>query len=44
VGDVAPEVRGMVAAITPVPGGVGPVTSMMLASQTLDVAERMAKG
>jgi methylenetetrahydrofolate dehydrogenase (NADP+)/methenyltetrahydrofolate cyclohydrolase len=43
VGDVAPEVRGVVAAITPVPGGVGRVTSMMLASQTLDVAERMAK-
>jgi methylenetetrahydrofolate dehydrogenase (NADP+)/methenyltetrahydrofolate cyclohydrolase len=42
VGDVAREVRYVVAAITPVPGGVGPVTSMMLASQTLDVAERMA--
>jgi len=42
VGDVAPGVEEVVAAITPVPGGVGPVTSMMLARQTLDVAERMS--
>ena len=42
VGDVAPEVTEVARAVSPVPGGVGPVTSMMLASQTLDVAERLA--
>ena len=44
VGDVAFEaVRGSVAAITPVPGGVGPVTSMMVVAQTIDAAERFAE-
>lgn len=40
VGDVAPEVAGVAAALSPVPGGVGPLTAMMLVSQTLDAAER----
>ena len=43
VGDVSFEaVRAIAAAITPVPGGVGPVTSMMVVSQTIDAAERLA--
>lgn len=43
VGDVDFEaVRPVVAAITPVPGGVGPVTTMMVLEQTLDSAERLA--
>jgi len=42
-GDVAFEaVRSIASAITPVPGGVGPVTSMMVMAQTLDAAERLA--
>jgi methylenetetrahydrofolate dehydrogenase (NADP+)/methenyltetrahydrofolate cyclohydrolase len=41
VGDVDfAAVRPVVAAITPVPGGVGPVTTMMLLQQTVDAAER----
>lgn len=44
VGDVDFDtLRPVVAAITTVPGGVGPVTAMMVASQTLDSAERMAE-
>jgi 5,10-methylene-tetrahydrofolate dehydrogenase/methenyl tetrahydrofolate cyclohydrolase len=44
VGDVDFEtVRPVVAAISPVPGGVGPVTTMMLMAQTLDAAERLAR-
>ena len=40
VGDVDFEaVRPVVSGITPVPGGVGPVTAMMLLQQTLDAAE-----
>lgn len=43
VGDVDfLAVVGRTSAITPVPGGVGPVTAVMLASQTLDAAERLA--
>ena len=43
VGDVDfPAVRPVVSAITPVPGGVGPVTTMMLLEQTLIAAERAA--
>jgi methylenetetrahydrofolate dehydrogenase (NADP+)/methenyltetrahydrofolate cyclohydrolase len=43
-GDVDFEaVRPVASAITPVPGGVGPVTSMMIVSQTLDAAERAAE-
>ncbi|HLE88677.1 MAG TPA: bifunctional 5,10-methylenetetrahydrofolate dehydrogenase/5,10-methenyltetrahydrofolate cyclohydrolase [Candidatus Limnocylindria bacterium] len=41
VGDVDfAAVRPVVTAITPVPGGVGPVTTMMLLQQTVDAAER----
>jgi methylenetetrahydrofolate dehydrogenase (NADP+)/methenyltetrahydrofolate cyclohydrolase len=44
VGDVDYEaVQRVAGAITPVPGGVGPVTAMMLASQTLDAAERLSE-
>jgi len=41
-GDVAEGVREVAAAVSPVPGGVGPLTAAMLISQTLDVAEHMA--
>ncbi len=45
VGDVAfGAVRPIASAITPVPGGVGPVTSMMVMAQTIDAAERSAAG
>ncbi len=41
VGDVAFEsVAPVVRAITPVPGGVGPVTPMMVLRQTVETAER----
>jgi methylenetetrahydrofolate dehydrogenase (NADP+)/methenyltetrahydrofolate cyclohydrolase len=41
VGDVAFEtVAPVVKAITPVPGGVGPVTPMMVLRQTVEAAER----
>jgi methylenetetrahydrofolate dehydrogenase (NADP+)/methenyltetrahydrofolate cyclohydrolase len=41
VGDVDfAAVRPVVSAITPVPGGVGPVTTMMLLEQTVQAAER----
>jgi methylenetetrahydrofolate dehydrogenase (NADP+)/methenyltetrahydrofolate cyclohydrolase len=41
VGDVDyARVRPVVSAITPVPGGVGPVTTMMLLEQTVEAAER----
>ena len=43
VGDVAFEqVQPVVAAITPVPGGVGPVTTIMLLDQVVTAAERLA--
>lgn len=43
VGDVAFDaVRPVVRAITPVPGGVGPVTTMMLLDQTVRAAEHAA--
>jgi 5,10-methylene-tetrahydrofolate dehydrogenase/methenyl tetrahydrofolate cyclohydrolase len=39
VGDVAyDEVREVAAAITPVPGGVGPMTRALLMSNTVDAA------
>ena len=42
VGDVAfDEVEPIVAAITPVPGGVGSVTTALLASHVVEAAERM---
>ena len=44
VGDVDFEsVRPVVAGISPVPGGVGPVTTMMLMAQTLEAAELLAR-
>ena len=44
-GDVDFEaVRQVAGAITPVPGGVGPVTSMMVIAQTVEAAERVAAG
>ena len=44
VGDVDFErVRPVVVAITPVPGGVGPVTTMMLLDQVVTAAERQAR-
>ena len=43
VGDVDfASVVEVASAISPVPGGVGPVTAMMVARQTLDAAERLA--
>lgn len=42
VGDVDPAVAESAAAMTPVPGGVGPVTPMMVLRQTVESAERMA--
>jgi len=43
VGDVDFErVQPLVAAITPVPGGVGPVTTVMLLDQAVTAAERLA--
>jgi methylenetetrahydrofolate dehydrogenase (NADP+) / methenyltetrahydrofolate cyclohydrolase len=44
VGDVEFEaVRPVVEAITPVPGGVGPVTTMMVLEQAVDAAERAVR-
>ena len=39
VGDVHPEVAEVAGALTPVPGGVGPLTITMLLSNTLRAAE-----
>lgn len=45
VGDVAfDEVSEVAAAITPVPGGVGPMTITMLMRNTLEAARRLADG
>jgi methylenetetrahydrofolate dehydrogenase (NADP+)/methenyltetrahydrofolate cyclohydrolase len=38
-GDVHPEVVGIAGAITPVPGGVGPLTIAMLMSNTVKAAK-----
>ena len=40
VGDVHPEVSEVAGAMTPVPGGVGPLTIAMLMANTLRAAER----
>jgi methylenetetrahydrofolate dehydrogenase (NADP+) / methenyltetrahydrofolate cyclohydrolase len=40
-GDVAPDVATVAGAVSPVPGGIGPVTAMVLVEQTLDAAERL---
>lgn len=42
-GDVSEEVYSLSSAITPVPGGVGPMTITMLLEQTYELAERFAK-
>ncbi|HEX6974291.1 MAG TPA: bifunctional 5,10-methylenetetrahydrofolate dehydrogenase/5,10-methenyltetrahydrofolate cyclohydrolase [Vicinamibacterales bacterium] len=39
VGDVHPEVAGVAGALTPVPGGVGPLTIAMLLKNTVAAAE-----
>ena len=39
VGDVHPDVANVAAAITPVPGGVGPLTIAMLMANTVKSAE-----
>ena len=45
VGDVDFEaVRGVASAITPVPGGVGPMTIAMLLENTLAAARLQAEG
>ncbi|MFZ2239882.1 MAG: bifunctional 5,10-methylenetetrahydrofolate dehydrogenase/5,10-methenyltetrahydrofolate cyclohydrolase, partial [Gordonia amarae] len=38
-GDVAPDATAVAGAITPVPGGVGPMTVAILLRQTVDAAE-----
>ena len=43
VGDVHPEVAGIAGAITPVPGGLGPLTIAMLMSNTVK-ASKMRRG
>jgi methylenetetrahydrofolate dehydrogenase (NADP+) / methenyltetrahydrofolate cyclohydrolase len=40
VGDVHPEVAEVAGALTPVPGGVGPLTIAMLMKNTVTAAER----
>lgn len=40
IGDVAPDVTDCVSALTPVPGGVGPMTITMLLHQTYLLAEK----
>ena len=39
IGDVHPEVIGVAGAVTPVPGGVGPLTIAMVLANTLKAAE-----
>ena len=39
VGDVHPEVAGVAGALTPVPGGVGPLTIAMLMANTVKAAQ-----
>jgi methylenetetrahydrofolate dehydrogenase (NADP+)/methenyltetrahydrofolate cyclohydrolase len=43
VGDVHPDVAGVAGALTPVPGGVGPLTIAMLMSNTVK-ASRLRRG
>ncbi|MGC2706500.1 MAG: hypothetical protein WA361_18430, partial [Candidatus Acidiferrales bacterium] len=40
IGDVHPDVARVAGAITPVPGGVGPLTIAMLMSNTVRAAAR----
>ena len=41
IGDVKPEVAEVASAMTPVPGGVGPMTVAMLLRNTVDAAAGM---
>jgi methylenetetrahydrofolate dehydrogenase (NADP+) / methenyltetrahydrofolate cyclohydrolase len=43
-GDVAPDVRDVAGWLAPVPGGVGPLTIVMLMRSTVDLAEQRAGG
>jgi methylenetetrahydrofolate dehydrogenase (NADP+) / methenyltetrahydrofolate cyclohydrolase len=43
-GDVAPEVREVAGAITPVPGGVGPMTVVSLIENLITATENQMKG
>ncbi|HXK39294.1 MAG TPA: bifunctional 5,10-methylene-tetrahydrofolate dehydrogenase/5,10-methylene-tetrahydrofolate cyclohydrolase, partial [Candidatus Paceibacterota bacterium] len=43
VGDVHPEVTDVAGALTPVPGGVGPMTIAMLMTNTLQAARSEAE-
>jgi methylenetetrahydrofolate dehydrogenase (NADP+)/methenyltetrahydrofolate cyclohydrolase len=43
VGDVHPEVAAIAGALTPVPGGVGPLTIAMLMANTVKAAERRVR-
>jgi methylenetetrahydrofolate dehydrogenase (NADP+)/methenyltetrahydrofolate cyclohydrolase len=43
VGDVAPDVWGVAGWVSPVPGGVGPMTIAMLMRNTIEAAERRAE-
>jgi methylenetetrahydrofolate dehydrogenase (NADP+) / methenyltetrahydrofolate cyclohydrolase len=40
VGDVAPEVAGVAGYLAPMPGGVGPMTRVMLLANVVDAAEQ----
>jgi methylenetetrahydrofolate dehydrogenase (NADP+) / methenyltetrahydrofolate cyclohydrolase len=44
VGDVHPDVREVAGYLSPMPGGVGPMTRAMLLSNVVDRAEWLAKG
>jgi methylenetetrahydrofolate dehydrogenase (NADP+)/methenyltetrahydrofolate cyclohydrolase len=44
VGDVHPEVADVASALTPVPGGVGPLTITMLMQNTLSAARARMQG
>jgi len=44
VGDVHPEVEDVAGALTPVPGGVGPITVAMVLRNTVTAAELRATG
>jgi methylenetetrahydrofolate dehydrogenase (NADP+)/methenyltetrahydrofolate cyclohydrolase len=43
VGDVAPEVAEVAGFLSPVPGGVGPMTRAMLLKNVVDAAERIGR-
>jgi methylenetetrahydrofolate dehydrogenase (NADP+)/methenyltetrahydrofolate cyclohydrolase len=44
IGDVHPDVANVAGALTPVPGGVGPLTIAMLLKNTLRAAEERVGG